>query len=333
MSRSFIAADTADAANPPRLAALDARLRGLALCAVLAGPLAACATPRASAFVREASVVALRRDTVPVARLDVGHARGVDVLLDTGSETSIVDDRFARSAELPTRTYLFPRKLRGIGWTRRSSQYALIDGLALGDGARADDVAMQLVDLRNLPVPGRGGDELPPIVLGGNVLEALVTLFDAPRGEVVFVPTGDVRATLRARYPGTRWESLPVDWQDGAPVAVLTAPDGGGIPMLLDTGAELSVIGDEWVQRHGFARDPAAESRLFGSRFEGRPPESAPVRRVDGVRLGTLPLSFPAVRTPGRRGILGNDVLRTFPFVLDGPRGLIAFPVRREVVR
>ncbi len=248
------------------------------------------------------------------------------VLVDTGSETSLADETFAAAAQLPTRAYFWPRRLRGIGWTRTANRYALLD-IELGPAAEAHDVAMQLIDLHNLPVPGRGGADTPQALLGSNLLEVLVSVFDAPAGEWLIVPPGELSATLSRRYPNRRFVTMRVDWSGGTPVVRLQGPDGEPIPMLLDTGAEISVIGARWDERYSFAADTARLRALLSpeaaSEFGGR----SPFRRVEGLRLGPRPLQFTAVRTASDRGILGNDVLRTFPFVLDGPRRLLYFPI------
>jgi len=293
-------------------------------CAFLS--LVACTTPRATAFVRAESLLPLRADTVPVAELSLGGAAKTRVLIDTGSEASLADESFAAAAQFPTHAYFWPRRLRGIGWTRTSRRYALLD-VDLGPGAHAHDVALQLIDLHSLPVPGRGGADAPQALLGGNLLEALVSIFDGPAGEWLVVPPNQVNATLSRRYPGRRFVTMRVDWSGGAPVVRLQGPDGAPVAMLLDTGAEISVIGAKWDERYAFEPDTdrlrALMSRGLAAEFRGE----SPFRRVEGLRLGPRQLHFTAVRTPADRGILGNDVLRTFPFVLDGPRGLLHFPV------
>ena len=283
----------------------------------------ACATPRATGFVRAEAVLPLRADTVPVTALSLGGSE-TQVLVDTGSETSLADERFAAMAQLPVRRYFWPRRLRGIGWTRTSRQYALLD-VEFGPGAHARDVAMQLIDLHNLPVPGRGGADAPQALLGGNVLHAFVSIFDAPAGEWLIVPPAQLDRTLARRYPGQRFVTMRLDWSSGAPVVRLQGPDGEPVPMLLDTGAEISVLGTRWAERYEFEPDEARLRALTGrAGGDGRP---SPFLKVDSLRLGPRSLSFTAVRTSADRGILGNDVLRTFPFVLDGPRGLLSFPV------
>lgn len=324
MSDTSPAADNRAAARGiPRRA-----LCGALLVVAIAVATAGCATPRPKAFVRAEAILPLRSDTVPVTVLQLGPDAPARVLVDTGSETSGADDLFAAEANLTTKSYLFPRRLRGIGWTRSSTSYALIDPLPLGEGAEVRRVALQLIDLRNLPVPGRGGDEMAQVLLGANVLRELVTIFDARAGELVIVPPGNLTATLARRYPGVEFVTMRVDWTSGTPHVRLAGPDGDLLPMLLDTGAEISVIGETWIERFELPPDDARLRELVAPEVADQIGDDSPFRRVDGLTLGPRRLAFTAVRTRGKRGILGNDVLRTFPFALDGPRSLIVFPAR-----
>ncbi len=303
------------------LLSLVALLSPVALLSLVA--LGACTTPPTSMTVRSESSVPLEPDTVPVITLTLGSSRPAPFLVDTGASVSLVDDAWSAANGLTESRYLVPRRMRGIGWQRTVWSHARVAQVQLGDGATAHDVELALVDLRNLPVPG--AEQSRPVgILGADLLRVSVTLFDARRGELRFLAADPIEERLAVLYPQTSWRSVRVEWKDDTPVIALTAADGGNMRMLLDTGAELSVIAARWDRTLGLEADEerAAEiAEIFATRDRAVLRDDLPFRRVTGVSLAGVPLEFSALRVGAERGILGNDVLRHLSFVLDGPGG------------
>jgi hypothetical protein len=78
----------------------------------------------------------------------------------------------------------------------------------------------------------------------------------------------------------------------------------------------LSIVSVPWADALGFE--------------ETRDGDGPPRCDVDGVVLAGRRLRYTAFRIGTLRGILGNDVLRDFPFVLDGPGRRILLPASHD---
>jgi hypothetical protein len=106
-----------------------------------------------------------------------------------------------------------------------------------------------------------------------------------------------------------------------APLARVTLRDPAtgasvvGVPMLLDSGADVTLVPQSAVQRLGVASQQADGIELVG--FDGRR-STAPVVRLD---LGLLGKTFKGryLTFDQECGILGRDVLNNLVILLDGP--------------
>lgn len=124
--------------------------------------------------------------------------------------------------------------------------------------------------------------------------------------------------------------AVPVAMRNGFVVAPARI-DGAGVTLLVDTGAQGTLVTPAVVDALRLQREPQHVSRLFGP---GGSVVSAnarlaslrvgPVLALDrSVNVGTLPQNRGAASPLA--GILGADVLRHFDIDLDVPDGLLTF--------
>lgn len=121
-----------------------------------------------------------------------------------------------------------------------------------------------------------------------------------------------------------RGEVLPLDRPAGL-ASVAVAINGRVARLLLDTGAERSLLTLEAAKRLGLAFDPWVGSRLRGAGGRLEEHQNATVERLalGGVTLGQgLSLSVSAsLVVPEADGLLGGDLLRVWDIDLDLPSG------------
>ncbi len=108
--------------------------------------------------------------------------------------------------------------------------------------------------------------------------------------------------------------------------------NGHAIGMLLDTGAQKSMLGEAAVQRLNLVRDPRSLTSLMGLSGSSAQPDA----RIDSMSIGAAALSLNrlAVNSFGGHqpfdGILGLDILRDYDLDIDGPkRVLTLYRIRR----
>src|SRR5271169_882945 len=108
--------------------------------------------------------------------------------------------------------------------------------------------------------------------------------------------------------------------------------NGHAIGMLLDTGAQKSLLGEAAVQRLNLVRDSRSLTSLMGLSGTSAQPDV----RIDSMSIGAAALSVDrlAVNSFGGNqpfdGILGLDILREFDLDIDGPkRVLTLYRIRR----
>ena len=108
--------------------------------------------------------------------------------------------------------------------------------------------------------------------------------------------------------------------------------NGHAIDMLLDTGAQKSMLGEAAAQRLNLVRDPRSLTSLMGLSGSSAQPDA----RIDSMSIGAVALSVGrlAVNSFGGHqpfdGILGLDILRDYDLDIDGPkRVLTLYRIRR----
>lgn len=108
--------------------------------------------------------------------------------------------------------------------------------------------------------------------------------------------------------------------------------NGHAIGMLLDTGAQKSLLGEAAVRRLNLVRDSRSLTSLMGLSGTSAQPDV----RIDSMSIGAAALSVNrlAVNSFGGHqpfdGILGLDILRDYDLDIDGPkRVLTLYRIRR----
>ena len=108
--------------------------------------------------------------------------------------------------------------------------------------------------------------------------------------------------------------------------------NGHAIDMLLDTGAQKSMLGEAAVQRLNLVRDPRSLTSLMGLSGTSAQPDV----RIDSMSIGTEALSVDrlAVNSFGGKqpfdGILGLDILQDYDLDIDGPKRVMTlYRIRR----
>jgi predicted aspartyl protease len=126
---------------------------------------------------------------------------------------------------------------------------------------------------------------------------------------------------------------VPLELKNHLFVAPVTL-NGHAIDMLLDTGAQKSMLGEAAVQRLNLVRDPRSLTSLMGLSGTSAQPDA----RIDSMSIGAAALSADrlAVNSIGGNqpfdGILGLDILRDYDLDIDGPkRVLTLYRIRRCV--
>lgn len=125
--------------------------------------------------------------------------------------------------------------------------------------------------------------------------------------------------------------AIPIEVSDGRCVVPVSL-DGRGARMILDTGAEISVITGAAMARIGLRRDPWVGTTLRGAGglVERRANVDVGVALLGGVRLvqhlpaGGLSLPVTSSDLGGADGLLGGDVLRHYVIELDIPGARLA---------
>lgn len=92
------------------------------------------------------------------------------------------------------------------------------------------------------------------------------------------------------------------------------------VAMLLDTGADITLLPQDFVEQLGINVDPDEGNELMG--FDG----SVSVARVVRLDLLFLRRAFKGrfLLLDGERGLLGRDILNHIPLLFDGPRLVLA---------
>jgi predicted aspartyl protease len=100
---------------------------------------------------------------------------------------------------------------------------------------------------------------------------------------------------------------------------------GHAIGMLLDTGAQKSMLGEAAVQRLNLVRDSRSLTSLMGLSGTSAQPDA----RIDSMSFGAVALSLhrlAVISFGGKQpfdGILGLDILRDYDLDIDGPKRVL----------
>lgn len=120
--------------------------------------------------------------------------------------------------------------------------------------------------------------------------------------------------------PGPTVTVVPVP--GGAPMIVDARLNGLPLRLMLDTGADRTVISPDAISRAGLDATGGRRVRITGVTGSA---EAAlvQVERLDvaGARLGPIPVVVHAISMQGVDGLLGRDVLEAFTVTVDAASG------------
>jgi hypothetical protein len=146
---------------------------------------------------------------------------------------------------------------------------------------------------------------------------------------------GDVPAPAPPRAPGG-WESwgaapamvapagITVRFTPGEPIVVNGHLNGAPIALLLDTGADRTLLSPAAVERAGYgkaAADTAAVRVLGVTGSAVATVLTVPLLDIAGARIGPLSLIVHDAGLGGLDGLLGRDVLDAFTVTIDTAGG------------
>lgn len=112
----------------------------------------------------------------------------------------------------------------------------------------------------------------------------------------------------------------------GAPITVTARLNGAALTLIVDTGAERTVISPVALLRAGFGSEPTLPVGIVGATGTAAARlVTLPFLDVAGVRIGPLPVVIHALPDDGRSdpldGLLGRDVLDAFRLTVDTAAG------------
>ena len=115
-----------------------------------------------------------------------------------------------------------------------------------------------------------------------------------------------------------------VQFSPGAPIVVSARLNGVPLSLLLDTGADRTLISPAAIARAGYASDaaPTGEIRILGvTGASVATMVTVPLLDVAGARIGPLPLIVHDAGLGSVDGLLGRDVLDAFTVTIDAAAG------------
>jgi predicted aspartyl protease len=256
-----------------------------------------------------------------VLSVTIGRIAGLHVLLDTGTDPSVVDLETAARLGLPVEAEA-SGEADGTGDGRNAVHPAKIAGLRIGSEEipPIDALAMDLsAASRRLGVEIAG-------ILGYSFLNGRIVEIDYPRRSLRLLPEAPAyaRTALVAQLLTESHARSPLLTQ-------LVRVNGKPLPVTLDTGSSFNlelfpkartILGPALWETHGRV------GHVVGAKG------NASVRHVDAdsIEIGGLALdsrdlvlSAGSGETGARAGNLGNEGLRSFVLTLDYRNGRIAF--------
>lgn len=241
----------------------------------------------------------------------------VAALLDSGAQTSVIDERLAERLALP-RVVGPPLVAFGVGGQPQAGRGADL-AVRLG-GLSLERVRAAVLALGPLGAPEVGDT---PVVLGQDVLSAVVAEIDFPRRRVRLEPAGSYS-------PPPEAVPAPVRRQGRALMARVTV-EGAEIEVVVDTGASAVLsLSSEAAEAAGLLDgrpSRPAISLVLGGVSAGQVVTAEALSFAGETRQGAAVHVFQARSLPGfPRGLLGVEAMADHRVVLDhkGGRLLLA---------
>jgi len=140
----------------------------------------------------------------------------------------------------------------------------------------------------------------------------------------------DVGAPLpRAEAPSPTPSGTVLSFTGGAPVVVQARLNGVPLSLLLDTGADRTVIAPTAVARAGIDLATGSPVRISGVTGSTAATMVAVQQlEIAGARVGPLSVVVHAVPTDSLDGLLGRDVLDAFTITFDAAAGQVTLVPR-----
>ncbi len=240
------------------------------------------------------------------------NGRDYLMMLDTGAGITVIDQPVAQALHLPPGERMNVLGASGQG----AASVTRLASLQIG-GVHLRDVQVAVTDLGLIRLIGGGrfGG-----VLGFNVLNRFRVTLDYHRRTVMLERSGG------ALPPG--W-AKQVSFMGATPMLDVEVEDIGRVPMLLDTGAAMSILPVEAAQRWQPLRS-ASLGLTLGVGGAGNIPQAARAGSVKvagaTIRGVTMMFSSPApkgapvqILSEAGFGLLGNNLLRHFRLTIDYP--------------
>ncbi len=131
--------------------------------------------------------------------------------------------------------------------------------------------------------------------------------------------------SARSASPPPEVEPRDIPAAMAGPILAPASLNGVGVTLLVDTGADRTVIAPDVLTRAGVDATAGREVRIVGVGGSAEAREIV-VERLDvgGVRLGPITVIAHDVSGSGADGLLGRDLLGYFNLTVDGGRLMLA---------
>jgi hypothetical protein len=274
--------------------------------------LTGCSFSEPSTSVSGVTVLPLEPFLVPMVRGAVPGRDAARFVIDTGASMSLLDEADTASWGLAIHSYVIPRLMKG------GHGHGMITHYTSPEDTGALELVLGAVSIRFPEIPVIDLHAIAKEssgILGQDILSRLVVLFEPKPRQLSIMNHADWRSRL-AIAAETRWSPLPFRWEQGLPIVDLVLKSGTSVPMLIDTGCELSMITPEAAREMGLTALPG-QFHLGGS--VGGPYGGAlyelPVWKLGEWEVSTVVGENQTLD----HGLLGFDVLGDVSFAFDGP--------------
>lgn len=137
----------------------------------------------------------------------------------------------------------------------------------------------------------------------------------------------------RPASPAAAPESASITFNPRAPITVGVRLNGVPLTLIVDTGAERTVISPAAIERAGFGGQAGRPIRIVGVTGTATATlVTVPLLDVAGARIGPLAVIVHALPADGRAepvdGLLGRDVLDAFTLTVDTASGRATLTLR-----
>jgi hypothetical protein len=137
----------------------------------------------------------------------------------------------------------------------------------------------------------------------------------------------------RPAPPGPTPEAAAIAFDPRAPITVGVRLNGVPLTLIVDTGAERTVISPAAIERAGFGGQPGRSVQIVGATGTATATlVTVPLLDIAGARIGPLAVIVHALPAEGRAepvdGLLGRDVLDAFTLTVDTASGRATLTLR-----